>query len=278
MYNFEFYFQAVAYNVRNALMLEKKALNLVLRPPLASLTVKKTVRELLFDGYDDKILDVLQYLKFLKFKIPFKKFGWFVERNNSATYDGRFEMYTGQKNFTHMGEMTAWNYSNKTNYYSGECKKVRGTSGELWPTNMNETGDITFFIPDVCHSLTLTYDKPFSLFGITGSKWVADARVFDNGKKYPKNSCYCTGERSSCPDVLSGVQNVSDCRFGAPVFASFPHYYLADPAYVNAVDGLSPNRSLHEFSLSLEPKTGIPLRVDAKLQINILLQKISGIR
>lgn len=253
-------------------------LNVLLRPPVASLAVVKSVREMLFDGYDDKILDTLQYLKFLKFKIPFKKFGWFVERNQSATYDGRFEMYTGQKNFSHMGTMTAWNYSNRTKYYSGECSKVKGTSGELWPSNMNATDDITFFIPDVCHSLTLTYDKPATKFGITGSKWVADYRTFDNGKNYSENSCYCTGPRSSCPDLLSGVQNVSDCRFGAPVTVSFPHFYLADPSYVNAVEGLSPNRSQHEFSLAIEPRTGIPLRVDAKLQINILLKNIPYIR
>lgn len=69
---------------------------------------------------------------------------------------------------------------------------------------------------------------------------------------------------------------MSDCRYGAPIFASFPHFYLANASYLNAVTGLSPNQSKHEFAISLEPITGIPLDVDAKLQINTLIQPISG--
>lgn len=71
---------------------------------------------------------------------------------------------------------------------------------------------------------------------------------------------------------------MSDCRFGAPIFASFPHFYLADPAYANDLIGIKPNQSLHEFSLSLEPTTGIPLDVAAKIQINTMIQPISGFK
>lgn len=243
-----------------------------------SLTVTKTADEWLFTGYKDPLLDFLKELKLSKFQIPFSKFGWFVDRNESSTYDGNFEMFTGQNDLSKMGYMTDWNYGNKTKYYYDECSKVRGTSGELWPVHMNATGDITMYITDVCRSLTLGYDQQHTKYGVTGSRWVGDYRMFDNGVKYPSNKCYCTGVPSSCPDLLSGVHNMSDCRYGAPAFASFPHFYLADPAYVNAVDGLKPNRSLHEFSLSLEPQTGIPLEIDAKLQINILLQPIPTIK
>lgn len=71
---------------------------------------------------------------------------------------------------------------------------------------------------------------------------------------------------------------MSDCRFGAPVFASFPHFYLADEKYVDAMTGLKPEQSKHEFSLSLEPSTGIPVDVDAKIQINTLIQDIPGFK
>lgn len=243
-----------------------------------SLVLTKTVGELLFDGYDDPILSLLKKLHLPQFKVPFSKFGWFSERNNSATYDGRFEIRTGQDDITKVGMMTQWNYSNKTKFYRDECSQVNGSSGELWPADMNPYGDITLFIPDLCHSLTLGYEQSHTRFGVTGSRWTAGSRVFDNGVAYPENACYCTGPQSSCPDLLRGVQNISDCRFGAPVFASFPHFYLADPAYVNAISGMAPERSKHVFSLALEPRTGIPLDVDARLQINILLQEIRGIR
>lgn len=237
----------------------------------------KTVGQLLFDGYDDPILRTLKTLKLPQFKVPFSKFGWFVERNNTPTYDGRFEIRTGQDDITNVGMMTQWNYSNKTKYYRDGCSQVNGTSGELWPVDMDPKGNITLFISDLCHSITLSFEQKHTRFGVTGSRWTAEKNVFDNGVKYPEYGCYCTGTPSSCPDLLPGVQNISDCRFGGPVFASFPHFYLADPSYVNAVSGLSPNRSKHLFSLSLEPRTGIPLDVEARLQINILLQPIKGI-
>lgn len=34
---------------------------------------------------------------------------------------------------------------------------------------------------------------------------------------------------------------------------SFPHFYQADPKYINAIDGLSPNKEEHETYLDLEP-------------------------
>lgn len=241
--------------------------------------VTKTVGKFLFDGYNDSLLTLMKKMNPPGIVLPpFEKFGWFVNRNESITYDGLFEMYTGQTNIERMGTMTHWNHVNKTNYYHNECSDVNGTSGELWPMNMNKTGDITLFITDLCRPLTLSYQQEHTRFGLTGSRWVGDYRVFDNGKKYPPNNCYCTGAKSECPDLLPGVHNMSDCRYGSPVFASFPHFYLGDDAYVKAVDGLKPNQSKHEFSLSLEPITGIPLEVDAKIQINTLIQPIPGIK
>ncbi len=42
--------------------------------------MKKTVRELLFDGYSDPILEVASELKKItNISIPFDKFGWFYD-------------------------------------------------------------------------------------------------------------------------------------------------------------------------------------------------------
>lgn len=171
----------------------------------SSLTVTKSVRELLFDGYDDPLIDFLKSLHLPMFHIPFSKFGWFVERNESKTYDGRFEIITGQKDITKLGLLTKWNGKNTTGYYYDECSKVRGTSGEIWPVNMNATGNITVFVNDICRPLTLQYKQPHERFGLVGSEWIGDSRVFDNGQHYPPNSCYCTGPRASCPDLLTGL-------------------------------------------------------------------------
>lgn len=239
--------------------------------------VTKTVRELLFDGYDDQLLSFINKLPIPNpLPIEINKFGWFVDRNGSSTYDGHFEVRTGQSDRTKTGQLTHWNYVNKTRFLPDDCNVVNGSVGEIWPMDMDPTGDITFFVTDLCRSLTLKYKEPHTQSGISGSRWVGDDRVYDNGGRYPPNRCYCTSKDEQCPDLLPGLQNVSECKYGAPAFASNPHFYLAHPAYVNAINGIKPDKKLHETTLALEPSTGIPLMVDAKVQINTLIQPIKG--
>lgn len=137
------------------------------------LTATRTVRELLFDGYSDAFLDIINKLPVAN-KPPFKKFGWFVDRNESWSYDGHFEMFSGQADISRMGTLTQWNYVTKTKYYHDECSKISGTSGELWPMAMNATGDLSFYVTDLCRPLTLSYQQQHTRFGVTGSRWVSD--------------------------------------------------------------------------------------------------------
>lgn len=50
----------------------------------------------------------------------------------------------------------------------------------------------------------------------------------------------------------SSHRNLS-LRPGAPVVASFPHFHLADPKYVEAVGGMSPQMEHHQTFLDLNP-------------------------
>lgn len=59
---------------------------------------------------------------------------------------------------------------------------------------------------------------------------------------------------------------------------SMPHFYMADPSYSDAVEGMHPDPSKHNFFLALEPNTGLPLKVHASLQVSLYLEKIEGIR
>lgn len=86
--------------------------------------------------------------------------------------------------------------------------------------------------------------------------------AFDNGTKYPDKRCFCakrqiigTNEISACAEECapSGVRSISKCRFGAPAFVSFPHFYKADPSYLLNITGLNPSQDLHEFYIAVEP-------------------------
>ncbi|XP_067009644.2 protein croquemort [Anabrus simplex] len=237
----------------------------------SSLVVTKTARELLFDGYDDKLLDFARQLNISLFKIPFKKFGYFAERNGSYTYDGAFNMFTGADSISKLGMLTAWNFEHETHYYGYPCNVVRGSSGELWPPTHTHDG-IAIFAPDVCMSLDLTYQQETEVRGISGLHYIGDNRTLDTGALFPDKKCQCVGE---CQP--RGALNVSLCKFNAPIFMTYPHFYLAHPSYLNAVDGLEPTKEKHEFTFAMEPTTGIPLYVNGRLQLNIMVEPFDNI-
>jgi scavenger receptor class B, member 1 len=201
----------------------------------------------------------------------------FVGRNGSETHDGTFTMFTGEGNIKNLGMLDLWNGKNETGLFSGQCSAVYGTTGELNPP-ISGREDLSVFAPDVCRTITLKNDGTFKRFGITGRKWIGDDRVLDNGVKFKQNACYCAASPDECPDMNAGVYNASSCQFGAPAFVSFPHFYLADPSFLANIDGLSPNRSEHEFYIAMEPQTGIPLEIRAQFQINLLLKPYEDLK
>lgn len=255
----------------------KMIVNELLKFTSEDFVVTKPVREFIFEGYEDRVLDILKRLNMKKFDIPFRKFGWFVDRNGSSEYDGRYHMNTGASDIKQLGMLDMWNFKTHTGVYGGDCGRVRGTSGELWPPGDKES-PLVMFLPDVCRPLVLNHAGQLEKFNIVGEKYVADETVFDNGWHVPENMCYCTADAATCPDLLPGVMNVSECKFGAPAFISFPHFYLADPHYRVDIDGMNPSKEEHEMYLAMVRSAGIPLEVKAGIQINLLMDSYSHIR
>lgn len=107
------------------------------------------------------------------------------------------------------------------------------------------------------YSITLFYLRTLSLkaagtgewLGLTGSKFVSDEDMFDNGTNVEANKCRCEGVECQ----PSGTLNVSLCKYGAPAFVSLPHFYLADESYRQNITGMKPNKEDHQFELILEP-------------------------
>ncbi|XP_034173677.1 protein croquemort [Osmia lignaria lignaria] len=254
---------SVAYALRHKSSGLRGMVDGVMRVIDQKLIITKTVNELLFEGYDDKLLDIARRLNMTE--IPFNKFGWFFSRNGSASYDGTFNMLTGSSNLRDLGILKEWNFNDTVSYYPGQCGVVSGTNGDLWPPlPNNET--ISFFVSDICTSMSVKYDNVTVHEGLTGVRYISDDTILDNGTKVPSRQCYCQGD---C--VPSGALNISACKWGAPAFISLPHFYLADPSYRENITGMIPDKEKHELSISLEPKTGVPLKVHAQLQLNIMV-------
>lgn len=147
---------------------------------------------------------------------------------------------------------------------------VNGSFGEAWPPRRNRS-DISLYVTDICRSesvsclpyfrvyfysfylclrsLTLDYEKDVVNSGVSAYRFIGTKKAFSNETEDPDNWCFCSG--GVCNP--SGVGNSSTCRFGAPVFVSYPHFYLADPYYLDHVSGLNPQKEFHEFFIDLEP-------------------------
>ncbi|KAJ1519336.1 hypothetical protein ONE63_004634 [Megalurothrips usitatus] len=264
----------IAEKVKNFKPMIKKLVDVLLRVE-ESFAVRKSVRELLFEGYSDPLLEVAAELKKItNISIPFDKFGWFYSRNMSATYDGIFNMYTGQQNMSNLGNLYSWNYAHQTSFFEGACGEVYGSTGELMHPLVDDT-KLSVFATDLCSTVSLKRSTDMvQKYGIEGAKFEGDGMEFDNGTLNPDVACYSYKDNV----MPSGVRDMSKCRYGAPAYVSFPHFLDADPWYINSVDGIKPNRSEHGFVINLEPNTGLPLDVKAQLQINIMLQPIKGIK
>lgn len=182
---------------------------------------------------------------------------------------GHFNMHTGEDDISQIGSMKNWNYSPRIQYFPDDCGILKGSAGEFYPPIKEKTASVSLFMADLCRGVDLDFEREKSIQGVTGYKYRGSEKSVDNGTIYPENQCFSTGE-----SVPSGVMNVSACRYGSPVFMSFPHFYAADPYYLDHVEGMNPSKDKHEFYITLEPMTGIPLDVAARLQINMLVRPI----
>lgn len=246
--------------------LQQKSVSVGLSIYNQNLNVLKTAAELLFDGYEDDMVTVGKTI-FNADEVPFDRVGYFYKRNNTPELIGHYNVHTGVDDITKIGSMAEWNYKPRVDSFAGQCGMLNGSAGEFYPPNLSKQVPIQLFTPDMCRSLPLDFESEQEVQGIKGYKYVGGPRTVDNGTRFPETACFSAGEI-----VPSGVLNVSSCRFGSPVFLSFPHYYGADQYYLDQVEGLKPDKSKHEFYMTMEPTTGIPLDVAARFQLNILVE------
>nr|XP_033810871.1 scavenger receptor class B member 1 isoform X2 [Geotrypetes seraphini] len=229
--------------------------------------MNRTVEEIMW-GYNSPLLEFMQLT--LPNTIPIKgKFGLFTSFNN--TNSGLFNIFTGVDDVKKVQMVDKWNGQKEVKFWnSKQCNMINGTAGEMWPPFLKPDMDVEFYSPDACRSMKFVYEKSGKYNGIPTYRYTAPNTMFANGTVYPPNEGFC-------PCLASGVQNVSSCRFNAPLFLSFPHFYNADPVFLQAVDGLSPSADLHSLFLDLHPLTGIPMNCSIKLQLNLYVKAIKGI-
>ncbi|KAM7354262.1 peste isoform 1-T2 [Cochliomyia hominivorax] len=237
--------------------------------------ITKTANEWLFAGYQDPFVTIGSYVSKLTsaIEVPFDRIGWLYTRNNSAYYEGHFNMFTGGGDVTKMGQIHEWNFKTHNGAFEGECGHVKGSMGEFFPPNLTPKDSVFLYVPNICRAVPLDYTETVSIHGVTAYKYSGTERSVDNGTLYPENKCFCINGKCEA----SGVFNISPCKFNSSIYMSYPHFYKADPVYLNAVEGLKPEKEKHEFFMTLEPNAGVPMDVGGGFQANYLLESVGGI-
>ncbi|XP_017115750.1 protein peste [Drosophila elegans] len=235
------------------------------------LTVSKTVEEMLFKGYEHPFIKVGKLLS--PQDVPYARVGFQYPRNGSANFDGDINMFTGADDIAKMGQIHTWNNMTHTGAFEGTCGQVRGSMGEFFPPNLSTNGSVYMYMPKMCRAIPLDYTETVTVHGVTAYKFSGTKHAVDNGTMYPDTKCYCV--YGKCMPV--GVINIGPCAFNASVYMSYPHFYLADPSFLEAIDGLQPEREKHEFFMTLEPNAGVPMDVGGGFQANYYMEPIPGI-
>lgn len=238
--------------------------------------VTQTVRKMLF-GYANPLLKLGRDVLPSERRWPHPTFGLFVGKN--ATADGTLEALTGLSNRADVGKLVKFNGKSKLDWWSGDsCNELKGTDGFIFPPNLSKNDRIHVFNRDLCRSLPLEFEREITDDnGIPGYRFVPPANVFGTPQENPENACFCNNPDGIC-DTPSGVFNVSACQFGSPVMLSWPHFFQASPKLLKDVEGLSPNKEKHQFSIDVQPKVGNGLSGRIRSQINIKMSKIDDVK
>ncbi|KAH8413279.1 hypothetical protein KR009_009554 [Drosophila setifemur] len=233
-------------------------------------TIVRPARELLFDGFDTPMIKMSKFVPpsiVPDIDFPYDKIAYAYPRNSSMEIYGHHNVYTGQDDFNKLGQIARWRYNNVTE--SSPSCKLKGSTGEFHRIPLVKGRPISYFLPDICRELQVDYFGTTVFEGVDAFVYKGTARNMANGTENPDSRCHC---QDNCEEVRSGLLNVSSCWYGAPVFASYPHFYQADPYYLDQVEGMKPDKDRHEMVIVLEPKTGMLLEIKARLMANLLVE------
>ncbi|RWS03649.1 Scavenger receptor class B member 1-like protein, partial [Dinothrombium tinctorium] len=253
-----------------------------------SLFIQRSVKELMFHGYDDSFLSMGSIVspKFAKNK---GKFGYYWPKN--GTDDGLFTVHTGS-DINLLALIDRINGQEKLKLWaSDECNRFNeSTLGQIQPPILAKSQKVKVFNPAFCRSLSFEFLRTEKTKdGFTARKFLLSKKTFLNASDYPPNACFesklpkksyqtrtsfleffsLLKQKTSTLSFPSGVMDMSKCLSGAPIIFSLPHFLHAHHSFLDAINGLSPNALAHDFWLDIEPATGTTVDMAFRTQINL---------
>ncbi|XP_044745604.1 sensory neuron membrane protein 2-like [Coccinella septempunctata] len=202
--------------------------------------------------------------------------------HKNMTHLGKFTINSGSKEKEKVATLTkhddklyldTWRGGNKS-----DCNQIRGVVS--FPAFIKKEMKFDTFSEDICRVMTLSFNKTERVKGIQGYKFTLMNNSMDSSKRNEGNFCYCINRTRTLNGefgcLKDGVLDLTNC-IGTQILLSFPHFLYADKEYQNSVEGLSPNADSHETFVTLEPTSGVPLKVAKRVQFNMFLRAIEDV-
>ncbi|KAM5194692.1 lysosome membrane protein 2 [Mantella aurantiaca] len=225
----------------------------------------RSVHEMLW-GYNDPILTLAHKVN----SSINEMFGLFYNMN--TTNDGRYVFLSGSKEYMDFTRIVEWNNQRKLSWWTSEsCNMINGTDGTTFHPLIDKDDILYMFSSDLCRSLYAIYDSTKSVKKVSAFRFVPPAKIFANITINPGNAGFCVPAGNCLP---SGLLNVSECKQGAPIILSSPHFYQADEQIIKSIEGISPNRDDHQTFLDVNPLTGIIVRAAKRMQVNVHVRRM----
>ncbi|KAJ8683687.1 hypothetical protein QAD02_019479 [Eretmocerus hayati] len=224
-------------------------------------------------GYDDPVFEIA---KSVDKNIAQDKPGILVRKLNISK--DLLTISTGMGNMENLGyNMQMDRRENRNLWRDSTCDEIEGSDGTMFPPHLmrDHTKPLKVYAREMCRSIPLQFSGDSETGGIPTYRYTIPEDVFEPTLK--KAPCYCrkdldnnTKSRDKCP--VKGVFDNSKC-LGAPMLSSFPHFYQGDKTLLQHVEGLKPQKELHETHLDLHTRLGVPVAAKSRIQINIEVRK-----
>ncbi|CAG7733704.1 unnamed protein product, partial [Allacma fusca] len=219
-----------------------------------------SIQNVLFDGfsvrnYIDILEDPLVEMVVGKVEIPKSFHGgkFAIYKGKNGSDDGLYEVNTGRESYKNFGNIHKWNNSTKLRWWKGDCNNITGTDGTIFSPFLLRHHVLKCFSPELCRTLTMTHESDILFKEIPGFRFSPESHSFLGPHQYEPNRCFCTEKNDSTPCYRNGLMLLSNCKEGAPVSLSSPHFYNADSAIIDAIDGIHPVKEKHKTYLDIEP-------------------------
>nr|QAB43879.1 sensory neurone membrane protein SNMP2b [Oedaleus asiaticus] len=194
-------------------------------------------------------------------------FSFFGFKNGTARQWWRVD--PGLSDVRSLGAVLSYDNSSRLKVWtpaSSPCNDIRGTDSTIFPPFITPNHTIHIFAHDICRSMHADFEREQEVSGVRGLRFVASRSLLRQGGR---NACTCP--EGHC--LPSGAISVKEC-FRAPIAVSYPHFYQAEPEYLQYAEGLSPSKELHETFVVIEPESGTPLLGAKRLQFNMRAARV----